>query len=120
VGRHWKELPLAAPLPAEDAEHGGGVIEGFADLVGETPAGLVVVDFKTAAGRSSSTQYLWQVALYAYALGAATQRRVDRVIVTYLGTDGTEEESLAGAELDAAIDEVLTAVRSAGALSRRR
>ena len=57
-GRHWKELPLAAPLPAEDAEHGGGVIEGFADLVGETPAGLVVVDFKTAAGRSSSTQYL--------------------------------------------------------------
>ncbi len=119
-GRHWTELPLAAPLPAEDAEHGGGVIEGFADLVGETPAGLVVVDFKTAAGRSSSTQYLWQVALYAYALGAATERKVDRVVVTYLGADGTEEESLAGAELDAAIDEVLTATRSAGALSRRR
>jgi ATP-dependent exoDNAse (exonuclease V) beta subunit len=120
AGRHWKELPLAAPLPAADGAHEGGVIEGFADLVGESSAGLVVVDFKTAAGRSSSRQYLWQVALYAYALGAATGRRVDRVVVTYLGTEGTEEESLAGAELDAAIDQVLATARSAGVLSRPR
>jgi ATP-dependent helicase/nuclease subunit A len=119
-GRHWKELPLAAPLPTADGELEGGVIEGFADLVGESPAGLVVVDFKTSAGRSSSTQYLWQVALYAYALSAATGRKVDRVVVTYLRVDGTEEESLAGAELAAAIDQVLATARSAGALSRPR
>jgi ATP-dependent exoDNAse (exonuclease V) beta subunit len=108
--RHWKELALGAPLPpgperAEDHP----VLEGFADLVSETDAGLLVVDFKTAPGRSSSAQYLLQVASYAYALQAATGRSVDRVVVSYLAPDGTTEESLEGERLESAIAEVLGA-----------
>jgi ATP-dependent exoDNAse (exonuclease V) beta subunit len=109
AGRHWKELPLAAPLRTE---HGGSVIEGFADLVGQSQAGLVVIDFKTAAGRSSSGQYLVQVAIYAYALREATGRSVQRVVVSYLGVDRTEEEWLEGPDLDAAIADALGAARS--------
>jgi len=116
-GRHWKELPLAAPLRAED---GGSVIEGFADLVGESQDGLVVIDFKTAAGRSSSDQYLLQVAIYGYALREATGRNLERVVVSYLGVDRTEEEWLEGSDLDAAIAVVLGVARSGGDVSRRR
>jgi ATP-dependent exoDNAse (exonuclease V) beta subunit len=108
--RHWKELPLAAPLPTEGGGNGArAVLEGFADLVGQSDSGLIVVDFKTAAGRGSSGQYLLQVAGYAYALGRATGRAIDRVVVSYLGVDGTEEDSLEGAGLAAAIAEVLGA-----------
>ena len=117
AGRHWKELPLAAPLRAED---GGSVIEGFADLVGESQGGLVVIDFKTAAGRSSSGQYLLQVAIYGYALREATGRNLERVVVSYLGVDRTEEEWLEGPDLDAAIADVLGVARSGGDVSRRR
>jgi len=110
--RHWKELPLAAPLVGDGESH--VVVEGFADLVGETDDGLVVVDFKTAAGRSSSLQYLWQVAIYAYAIRKSTGRPVTRVVVLYLHDDGADEESLEGAALDAVIDEVLQAAGPPG------
>jgi ATP-dependent helicase/nuclease subunit A len=109
--RHWKELPLAAPLP-EGTTVAPVVIEGFADLVGESEAGLVVVDFKTSAGRSSSSQYLWQVATYAFALRESTGRKVARVVVSYLASDGTEEDSLEGEDLEEAIAAVLGAARS--------
>jgi ATP-dependent helicase/nuclease subunit A len=100
--RHWKELPLAAPLPG-----GAGVVEGFADLVGETDEGLIVVDFKTSPAFSSAEQYRLQVAAYAYVLRAVTGRPVARVVVCYLGEDGTEEDSLAGEDLDRAIEGLL-------------
>jgi ATP-dependent exoDNAse (exonuclease V) beta subunit len=109
--RHFKELPLAAPLP-EGTPENPVVIEGFADLVGESDEGLIVVDFKTSTGRSGSSQYLWQVATYAFALQQTTGRRVARVVVSYLGVDGTEEESLEGEELEKAIGEVLRAANS--------
>ena len=80
----------------------------------------MVVDFKTGAGRSSSAEYLLQVAVYAYALRETTGREVARVVVVYLGADGTEEDSLEGADLDAAIAQVLAAARPGGELSRRR
>jgi len=108
--RHWKELALGAPLPSGSGrDEDRPVLEGFADLVSETDAGLLVVDFKTAPGRSSSDQYLLQVASYAYALQAATGRTVDRVVVSYLAADGTTEESLEGGRLESAIAEVLGA-----------
>ena len=108
--RHWKELALGAPLPSGSGrDEDRPVLEGFADLVSETDAGLLVVDFKTAPGRSSSDQYLLQVASYAYALHAATGRTVDRVVVSYLAADGTTEESLEGGRLESAIAEVLGA-----------
>lgn len=109
-GRHWKELPLAAPVSLDHDE--GGVIEGFADLVGESQSGLVVVDFKTTVGRSSSRQYLLQVALYAYALEVVTQRKVDRVVVVYLDAGGIIEESLEGTDLEAAIAQVLAVAQA--------
>jgi ATP-dependent exoDNAse (exonuclease V) beta subunit len=108
--RHWKELALGAPLPSGSGrDEDRPVLEGFADLVSETDAGLLVIDFKTAPGRSSSDQYLLQVASYAYALHAATGRTVDRVVVSYLAADGTTEESLEGGRLESAIAEVLGA-----------
>lgn len=121
AGRHWRELPLGSPLgDTVPGDPGAPIVEGFADLVGESEEGLVVVDFKTAAGRSSSAEYLLQVAVYAYALRETTGREVARVVVVYLGTDGTEEDALDGADLDAAIAQVLAATRPGGELSRRR
>ncbi len=106
AGRHWKELPLAAPLP------GGGLLEGFADLVGESAEGLVVVDFKTAPRGAASPQYLGQVAAYAYLLERSTHEPVARVAVCYLDEAGSEEETLEGEALEAKIADVL---RAAGA-----
>jgi hypothetical protein len=121
AGRHWKELPLGSPLrDAEPGEADAPIVEGFADLVGESDRGLVVVDFKTSTGRLSSSEYLLQVAVYAYALRETTGRDVARVVVIYLGPDGTEEESLDGADLDTAIEQVLAAAGPGGELSRRR
>jgi ATP-dependent exoDNAse (exonuclease V) beta subunit len=110
AGRHWKELPLAAPVPLAGDDR--GVIEGFADLVGESADGLVVVDFKTTVGRSSSMQYLLQVALYAYALTAVTGQVVHRVVVAYLNAAGVDEMSLEGADLETAIARVLLVAHS--------
>jgi ATP-dependent exoDNAse (exonuclease V) beta subunit len=111
--RHWKELPLAAAVPSPGAPpEDRAVIEGFADLVGDTESGLIVVDFKTSGGRSSTSRYLSQVATYAFTLQEATGRDVARVVVLYLSEDGTREESLEGADLSRAIDDVLRAARS--------
>jgi ATP-dependent helicase/nuclease subunit A len=114
--RHFRELPLAAPVDLDD--EGAGVIEGFADLVGQLGDGLVVVDFKTFVDRGRGShltdpEHLRQVAAYAYALRLATGFPVDRAVVCYLFDDGADEASLTGAALDAAIDDVLDAARRA-------
>ncbi len=44
-GRYWRELYVAAPV-------GDRLVEGFVDLLYESPAGLVVVDYKTDTVRS--------------------------------------------------------------------
>jgi len=110
--RHWKELALAAPLPGGGGSAHASVLEGFADLVGESDEGLVVVDFKTAASRSSSAQYLSQVAAYAHALREATGRSVAKVSVLYLSVDDAEEDSLSGEGLEEVIAAVLEAGRA--------
>ncbi len=72
---HHKELYVAAPV-------GERVVEGYIDLLVETPEGLVVVDYKTDAARSEAeidaklAAYELQGASYAVALEAATGRRV--------------------------------------------
>ncbi len=109
AGRHWKELPLAAALPGD-----AGILEGFADLVGESEEGLVVVDFKTARRTGSSQQYLRQVAAYAYALARSTGRSVARVAVCYLSEEAADEDALAGEELEERIAEVLAAAGADG------
>ncbi|MGH9007463.1 MAG: UvrD-helicase domain-containing protein [Acidimicrobiales bacterium] len=105
AGRHWKELPLAAPLGTD----GPSVIEGFADLVGESERGLVVVDFKTAPGRTGTPQYLRQVAIYAHLLRHTTGRPIERVVVSYLAAGGTEDVAAEGQELEELIQAAVRA-----------
>ena len=71
TSRHWKELFVAAPV-------GGGTIEGYVDLLVETPEGLVVVDYKTDSVNSEAEvdakleRYSLQGAAYAAAVEVAT------------------------------------------------
>ncbi len=70
-GRYWRELYVAAPI-------GGRAIEGYIDLLYETPAGLVIVDYKTDTVRSEAEadeklpRYSRQMAAYALALEIST------------------------------------------------
>ena len=69
--RSWRELYVAAPL-------GAHAIEGYIDLLYETPDGLVLVDYKTdrihdeADVEAKLTRYAPQAAAYAVALEAST------------------------------------------------
>jgi len=98
AGRSWRELFVAVPV-------GGGVLEGFVDLVLEDEAGLVVVDYKTdrTGGRpgleSAAARYRPQVASYALALEEATGRPVQRCVLVFLGDGHPVEDVLEGAEL---------------------
>lgn len=85
-GRYWREVPVAAPL----GNGGAGIIEGFIDLLYETPeGGLVVVDYKTDAIDATETaetaqRYRWQGGAYALALQQATGKPVREVIFLFL------------------------------------
>ncbi|MGH9045044.1 MAG: UvrD-helicase domain-containing protein [Acidimicrobiales bacterium] len=103
--RHWKELPLAVPA-GED-----GVLEGFADLVGEADGSVTILDFKTAT-RSRSREHLLQVALYAHALRATTGVGVACAGVVYLAEQGTSEVLLSGSGLETTIDQALEALQA--------
>jgi ATP-dependent helicase/nuclease subunit A len=65
---HWRELFVVAEL-------GEQVLEGYIDLLVRTPAGLVVVDYKTDQWRPGADQqariarYRHQLAAYGFALG---------------------------------------------------
>lgn len=73
--RHWKELFVAVPI--DDL-----TLEGYVDLLVETPEGLVVVDYKTDDVRSEADidakleRYSLQGAAYAVAVEVATGRTV--------------------------------------------
>jgi ATP-dependent helicase/nuclease subunit A len=121
--RHFRELPLEAPVELPGGR--SGVIEGFADLVGQLEDGLVVVDFKTFVDRQTGShaadpEHLRQVAAYAYALESATGLPVDRAVVCYLFDDGADEVSLSGEALAATVDDVLAAAGRAAAVSPSR
>ncbi len=68
--RHWREVPLTATIE-------GRVVEGFVDLLAETPSGFLVIDYKTdhtvsTADRTRlAEEYAPQMAAYALALEAA-------------------------------------------------
>ena len=109
-GRYWREVPVAAPL----GKGNGGIIEGFIDLLYETPdGGLVVVDYKTDAIDASETaetvqRYRWQGGAYALALQQATGKPVQEVIFLFLRP--SKEERLTDIpELTAAAAEVAAA-----------
>ncbi len=71
TARHWKELFVAAPV-------GEVTVEGYVDLLVETPDGLVIVDYKTDSVTNEAEvdakldRYSLQGAAYAAAVEVAT------------------------------------------------
>lgn len=113
-GRYWQEVFVTAPL--DD----GLVLEGFIDLLYETPEGrLVVVDFKTDAIADSGDveqktgYYRLQGATYAWCAQQATGKDVERIVFQFLTRDGVTEGVIEGEDLASALDEVAAAAQSA-------
>jgi ATP-dependent helicase/nuclease subunit A len=112
-GRYWRELHVACPV----GEH---VIEGYVDLVYETDAGLVVVDYKTDQIDPSELgdkleRYRLQGATYATAIEETTQQPVARVVFVFLSP--TSPALLASLpNLAEAIAEVRTVIEHEGAV----
>lgn len=81
-GRYWRELYVGVDI-------GGMVIEGFVDLLYESPNGLVVVDYKTDSVRDEAAidaameRYRLQGAAYALALERALGRPVARAVFVF-------------------------------------
>ncbi|MGY6500658.1 MAG: UvrD-helicase domain-containing protein [Acidimicrobiales bacterium] len=105
--RHHREVYVAAPL-------GDRVLEGYVDLLVETPEGLVVVDYKTDAVRSDAdvdaklAGYELQAAAYAVALEASTGLSVARCRFVFCRTGGAIERDVS--DLPGAMDRVRRAV----------
>jgi ATP-dependent exoDNAse (exonuclease V) beta subunit len=108
-GRFWRELYVAAPI-------GAALLEGFIDLLYESPAGLVVVDYKTDALRSAAEvdaavgRYRLQGATYAVALEHSLERTVAEVRFVFTAGGVAVERTLD--DLPAAMAEVRDLVRS--------
>ena len=91
---HHKELFVAAPIDSR-------VIEGYVDLLVETPDGLVVVDYKTDSVRSEDDvdvklgAYELQAAAYAVALEAVTGQSVIDCRFVFCTANGPIERSVA-------------------------
>ena len=113
-GRHWQEVLVTAPLPD------GLVLEGFIDLLYETPDDqLVVVDFKTDVIDDGITvddktaYYRLQGATYAWCAQQATGKRVVQIVFQFLRPDGVSEGVIVGDDLARALEEVPAAAQSA-------
>ncbi|MDH5239038.1 MAG: PD-(D/E)XK nuclease family protein, partial [Acidimicrobiia bacterium] len=105
--RSWKELYLATRI-------GERVLEGYIDLLVETDAGLIVVDYKTDLVAtedeidSAVERYRWQAAAYALAAGITTDRPVLDCVFVFCRPDGAIERpvpdlSRAVADLEASL-----------------
>ncbi len=95
--RHHKELFVAAPV-------GERVIEGYVDLLVDTPDGLVVIDYKTDTANTEAeidaklATYELQAASYAVALETVTGRTVVECRFVFCNTKGAVERSVADLE----------------------
>jgi len=104
-GRYWREVYVGAPA-------GDAVVEGFIDLLYETPEGLVVVDYKTDRVESDEDidrameHYRLQGAVYALALRNLAGR-LGRPVVrcTFVFLRGSEPQERHVEDLPAAIAE---------------
>ncbi|MEJ7719778.1 MAG: PD-(D/E)XK nuclease family protein [Ilumatobacteraceae bacterium] len=100
---HHKEMFVAAPV-------GVSAVEGYIDLLVETPEGLVIVDYKTDTVRNIDeidaklARYSLQGATYAVALEAVTGLPVVDCRFVFCRAAGAIERSVA--DLPAAMDEV--------------
>jgi ATP-dependent exoDNAse (exonuclease V) beta subunit len=109
AGRHWRELYVGAPVE-------GALVEGFIDLLYESPEGLVVVDYKTDSVRSAAEveqameRYRLQGAAYAMVLEQALGRTVARCVFVF--AEPKMEVEVAG--LPSVMAEVRAEVRRRG------
>lgn len=91
---HHRELYVAAPI-------GGRVVEGYVDLLIETPDGLVVVDYKTDSATTEAeidaklASYELQGAAYAAALEATTGLTVVGCRFVFCRPSGAVERAVA-------------------------
>ncbi len=91
--RYWRELYVAAPVD-------GVTVEGFIDLLYETPDGLVVVDYKTdvvpgeADLEAAVARYRLQGAAYALALQEALGRPVARCVFVFVQPGRARERTI--------------------------
>ena len=102
AGAHWREVPLGA-------SDSGTLLEGFVDLLFETPAGLRVVDYKTDKATPAEIEkrfrhYRLQGGAYALLLQSATGRAVAGVDFVFSATG--EVRSIEGADLAVLVEEV--------------
>jgi ATP-dependent helicase/nuclease subunit A len=108
-GRFWRELYVGAPVD-------GDVVEGFIDLLYETPTGLVVVDYKTdnvptGPGLEEAVQrYQLQGAAYALALEQSLRRPVARCVFVFARPSGAVERDID--DLRSAIDDVRSLLKA--------
>jgi len=109
-GRYWRELFVVAP-----AGDTGTLIEGYIDLLYETPRGeIVVVDYKTDQARTEADldarveHYRLQAAAYVVAVERALERPVSRCVLVFARPGGAIERPLA--DLDQARAEVLASL----------
>jgi ATP-dependent exoDNAse (exonuclease V) beta subunit len=109
ASRYWRELYVGAPV-------GETLLEGFIDLLYESPDGLVVVDYKTDALPSeveidrALDRYRWQGGAYAVALERSLGRPVARCTFVFLAGGQARQRDLPdlrGAMAD--VERVLTA-----------
>ncbi|HET8943301.1 MAG TPA: 3'-5' exonuclease, partial [Dehalococcoidia bacterium] len=89
ASRALREVPFAVALD-------GVIVEGFVDMLIESPAGLEIVDWKTdrVAGeevQSRLAEYRLQAGLYVLGIEEATRQRVHSV--TYVFVSAGREES---------------------------
>lgn len=102
-GRYWREVYVGVPV-------GELVLEGFIDLLFDTPEGLYVVDYKTDRllddedAATKAHHYALQGASYANALQAALQRPIAGGAFLFLRSSGAIAVPIEG--LDAAMSEV--------------
>ena len=89
----WRELPVAAEVD-------GVLLEGFVDLLVRSPAGLVVVDYKTdvvprdADVDAAVRRYAPQGAAYALALEAALGEPVVRCVFVFARLPSAREAEI--------------------------
>ncbi|MBU6244123.1 MAG: UvrD-helicase domain-containing protein [Actinomycetales bacterium] len=84
--RRWMELYLAAPVDDEQVR----LVEGFADLLFEDDAGLILVDYKTDASISAEVRqhYADQLRAYAELIRRSTGKTVTACHILHLSADG--------------------------------
>ena len=91
--RYWRELFVSAPID-------GVTLEGFIDLLYETPSGLVIVDYKTdrvpgeAELETAIARYRLQGAAYALALQEALGRPVTRCVFVFVQAGAARERTI--------------------------